>query len=84
MEHDLHAAHRVVNALVAAQLPLDHLDVETLEVRPAAGGEVVEDANRVAALDQSAGEIRADEAGSARDEHLRHPERHRTRFQFGD
>ena len=72
MVDDLGAAHGVVHALVAAQLALDDLDVEPLEVRAAAGGEVVEHAHVVAALEQRAHEVRADEAGAAGDEHERH------------
>src|SRR5581483_3549268 len=70
---DLDAAHRVVDALVAAQLALDDLYVEPLEVRAVAGREVVEHAHLVAALEQGAHEVRAEEAGPAGDEHpLRH------------
>ena len=65
MVHDLHTAHRRVNTLVGAELPLDDLDVETLEVRSVAGREVVEHANVVAPLDERVHEIRADETGPA-------------------
>ena len=70
VEDELDAANRVVDALVAAQLPLDDLDVvlQPGEVRAVAGGEVVEHANGVAALEERANEVRADEAGSAGDE----------------
>ena len=70
VEDELDAADGVVDALVAAQLALDDLDVvlEPGEVRAVAGGEVVEDANRVAALEQRADEVAADESGSAGDE----------------
>ena len=53
MEDHLGAAHRRVDALVGAQVALHHLDLapERGEVRPAARGEVVEDANLVTALD---------------------------------
>jgi len=57
VEDDLDAAHRVVHALVAAQLSLDDLDVEAFDVAAVAGGEVVEDAHVVAALEQLAHEI---------------------------
>ena len=72
MVDDLGAAHGVVHALVAAQLALDDLDVEPFEVRAVARGEVVEHADVVAALEQGADEVRADEAGAAGDEHARH------------
>ena len=65
------AAHGVVDALVAAELALDDLDVEALEVRAAAGREVVEHAHLVAPLEQRAHEVRADEAGAPGDEHAR-------------
>src|SRR2546423_850826 len=48
MEDGLDAAPRRVDALVAAQLALDDLDVELFEVVSAARGEVVEDADVVA------------------------------------
>src|SRR5581483_12430351 len=51
---ELGAAHGVVHALVAAQLALDDLDVELVEVRPETGREVVEDADVVATSDESA------------------------------
>ena len=69
MEDDLDAAHSVVHALVAAELAFDHLDVEPFEVRAESGREVVEHAHLVAALEQRANEVGADEAGSAGDEH---------------
>ena len=72
MVDDLDAADGVVHALVAAQLALDDLDVEPVEVRAAAGREVVEHAHVVAALEQRAHEVRADEARTAGDERLRH------------
>ena len=68
----LRPAHGVVHTLVAAQLALDDLDVEAVEVRAVAGGEVVEHAHLVAALEQRADEVRADEAGAAGDEDARH------------
>ncbi len=72
MVDDLDAARRVVHALVAPELALDDLDrVDDLrEVRPVAGGEVVEHAHLVAAREQRAHEVRADEARPAGDEHL--------------
>jgi hypothetical protein len=70
VEDELDASDGVVDALVAAELALDDLDVvlEAGEVRAVAGGEVVEDANRVAAFEQLANEVRADEATAAGDE----------------
>ena len=44
---------------------LDDLEVETFEIRPVAGREVVEHADVVAPLDERIHEIRADEPGSA-------------------
>ena len=62
----------VVHALVAPQLALDDLDVEAVEVLAVAGREVVEHAHLVAALEQRAHEVRADEAAAAGDEDARH------------
>ena len=76
MIDDLRAAHGVVHALVAAQLAFDDLDVEAFEVRAVPGGEVVEHAHRVAALDQPADDVRPDEACASGDEHLRHQAGH--------
>ncbi len=61
-----------MDALVRAEVALDHLDVveELGQVLAAAGGEVVEHAHGVASGEQRADEIRADEAGAARDENL--------------
>ena len=61
-----------MDALVRAEVAFDHLDVveELGEVLAAAGREVVEHAHGVAAGEQRADEIRADEAGAARDENL--------------
>src|SRR5207248_8841058 len=72
VEDDLDAARRRVHALVAPELALDELDValDVREVVAAAGREVVEDADVVAALEQAADEIRADEPGAAGDQHL--------------
>ena len=72
MVDDLAPADGVVHALVAAQLALDDLDVEPVEVRAVAGREVVEHAHLVAALEQRANEVRADEAGAAGDEDACH------------
>ena len=69
MEDGLAAADRVVHAFVAPQLALDHLDVEAREVLPASGREVVEDAHGVAAGEQAAHDVRADEAAPPGDEH---------------
>ncbi len=70
MEDEVDAADGVVDALIAAQLTLDHLDVllQVGEVSPVAGREVVEHADAVAALEQRADEVAADEPGAARDE----------------
>src|SRR5581483_12375332 len=68
VEDGVDAADGVVDALVGAELALDDLDVEPAQVRAAAGREVVEHANGVAALEQRAHEVRADEAGAAGDE----------------
>ena len=72
MVDDLRTANRVVYALVAAQLSLDDLEVEALEIRTVSGREVVEHADVVPALEQRAHEVGADEAGAARDEGARH------------
>jgi hypothetical protein len=72
MEDELDAAHGVVDALVRAELALDDLDVvrDVREVRPLPRGEVVEHADAVAALDERADEVRADEPAAAGDEDL--------------
>ena len=72
MEDDLDAAHGRVHALVRAEVALDELDVvlEPGEVRAAPGREVVEHAHVVAAREERAHEVRADEAAAARDERL--------------
>src|SRR5882724_189416 len=57
-----------MDAFVAPELAFDDLYPEPFEVRAVAGGEVVEDAYVVAALEQCANEVRADESGSAGDE----------------
>ena len=74
VEDDLDAADGRVHALVRAEVALDDLDVpsELREVRPAAGREVVEHADVVAALEQRLDEVRADEAGAAGDEDALH------------
>ena len=73
VEDDLDAAHRGVDALVAAQLALDDLDSSTtrrgsarLPVEKLSSTRTV-----VAALEQRADEVRADEAGAAGDEDAR-------------
>ena len=72
MEDELDAANGVVNTLVASQLPLNDFDVvlDPGQVRAVAGGEVVEDADGVAALQQRVHEVAADESGSAGDKDL--------------
>ena len=64
------ATDRVVHAFVGAQLSLDHLHVEAVEVRAAAGREVVENDDVVAAFEQLAHEVRPDEPRAAGDEDL--------------
>jgi hypothetical protein len=61
-----------VDALVAAQLALDDLEIvgDVEEVAPIAGGEVVEHADVVARREQAAREVGADEAAAAGDERL--------------
>ena len=80
MEDELDAPHRGVDALVRAEITFHHLDVppERREVGAASGGEVVEDADVVAALEQRLDEVRADEACAAGDEDLRHAARSAT------
>ena len=80
MEDDLDAAHRRVNALVGTEIAFDHLDLpsERREVRAAAGGEVVQHADVVAAHEQRLHEVRADEAGTSRDEDTGHAARSAT------
>ena len=68
VEDDLGAADGVVDPLVAAELALDDLDREPVEVRPRAGREVVEHPHLVAGGEQRPHEVRADEAGAAGDE----------------
>ena len=70
MEDNLRVSNSGVHALVAAQLAFDQLDVsgQPGQVRPVPGREVVEHADAVAALEQGADEVRADEPGAARDE----------------
>ena len=72
MEDDLDAAHGVVDALVAAELALDELDVsiESRQVGAVAGREVVEHAHVVAPREQRANDVRPDEARAAGDEDL--------------
>src|SRR5207244_12610401 len=59
------------DSLVTPQLAVDELDVvlDVLEVGPVSGGEVVEDAHAVAALEQRPDEVRADEPAAAGHEH---------------
>ena len=68
MEDELDAADGVVDALVAPQLALDHLDVvlEPGEIPAVAGREVVEHAHAVTALEQRPNEVAADEPRAAR------------------
>ena len=72
MVDDLDAADGVVHALVAAQLALDDLDAEPVQVRAVAGREVVQHAHLVAALQQRADEVPADEPAAAGDEDAAH------------
>ena len=72
MVDDVASTHGVVHTLIAPQLTLDDLDVETVEVRPVAGGEVVQDAHFVVALEQCTREVGADEAAAPRDEDAGH------------
>src|SRR5581483_11598422 len=69
---DLPAADRVVYALVAAELSFDDVDVEAVEVRAVPRREVVEHADLVAALEQRAHEVRADEACASGDDRSCH------------
>src|ERR687891_1305812 len=66
VEDELDASYRVMHALVAPELPLDELDVpvQPREVRAVASREVVEHAHVVAAGEQRAYEVRAEEARS--------------------
>ena len=68
MEDDLHPTHGVVDTLVASELSLDDLDVDPVEIPPAPRGEVVEHADVVAALEQCAHQVGADEAAAPCDE----------------
>ena len=70
VEDDLGPADGVVDALVAAQVAFDDLDVvlEPFEVGTPAGGEVVEHPDVVALLQQRANEVRPDESCTACDE----------------
>src|SRR5207248_584518 len=49
---DFYAADRRMDSLVRAELALDHLDFEPVEILSVPGREVVQDANLVAAFDQ--------------------------------
>ena len=68
MEDDLGSADGVVHALVAAELPLDDLDVEVGKVRARTGRVIVEHAHAVAPREQGAHEVRSDEPCSAGDQ----------------
>ncbi len=72
MEDDLDSAYGVVDPLVAPELALDELDVpiEPGQIGAVAGREVVEHAHVVAPCEQSANDVRPDEAGAAGDEDL--------------
>ena len=64
-----HCAHRVI----IQEGALNEIDAETGKVLSAAGAEVVENPNLdVTGLQQVAGEIGADEPGTARDQYLGH------------
>ena len=70
MEHHLGPADGRVDALVGSQVPFDDLDVtpDVGEILPAPCGEVVEDTHAVAARDESAHEVGADETAATRHE----------------
>ena len=70
VEDKLDVTHGVVYALVTSQLSLNRLDIvfEPVEIGPVTRGEVVDDANSVAALQQGAHEMRSDETRSPGDE----------------
>src|SRR5829696_3167113 len=74
MEDELDAARGGVHALVAAEVAFHELDLipHVREVGAVAGGEVVEHPHVVAAREQRADEVAADEPAAAGDEHLRH------------
>src|SRR5439155_3387807 len=67
VEDHLDAADGIVDALVAPQLALDHVDVavEAGQVAAVAAREVVEHPDLVAVLEEAADEVRADEAAAA-------------------
>ena len=71
MVDDLDPAHGGVHAFVAPELALDDLDVEPGEVGAVPGREVVEHLDLVAAVEQRAHEVRADEAAAARYQYAR-------------
>jgi hypothetical protein len=73
VEDELGTANRVVDALVAAQLAFNDLDIESLQVAADPGREVVEYAYVVASLDEMSDEVRADEAGSTGNQYLHEP-----------
>jgi hypothetical protein len=72
MEHDLASHHRVVDPLVALDVPLDQLRVlgERQHVGAPARGEVVEDPKLVTERGQVRGQVRADESPSSSDQDL--------------
>src|SRR2546423_12281817 len=61
MEHNVHPTASRRDALERAQISLDQFDVEIRKVRVMAGGEVVEQSDVISTLEQSPGQIRADE-----------------------
>src|SRR5213078_3093196 len=65
---DLDAAHGRVYTLVRTELALDDLDRTSLQVGAVAGGEVVQNAHVVTALEQRVDEVGADEARSTGDQ----------------
>src|SRR5262249_35171724 len=72
VKDDLDPAGRGVDALVRAQVPFDELHVvlEAGQVCAAAGREVVEDADLVAAREERPHDVRPDEPAATRDESL--------------
>ena len=76
-----------VSASRSSTVALDEGDVEPVEVVGEAGGEVVEDRDLVPCLEGELGEVRADEAGSPRDQHMHAlflaRRRRRTRWEGG-
>jgi hypothetical protein len=72
VEDHVDAADGGVHALVRTEIALDQVDVvlQLREIGATPGREVVEDANVVAALEQRANQVGADEAAAAGDEGL--------------